>query len=76
MPDEQFSDHMRRERGRLNAEREAVFAQQQELDTKLAEINQEFQAKLPSRAKCHDKPAPDVQEQRGGHVAALGVKSC
>ena len=44
MPDEQFSDHMRRERGRLNAEREAVVAQQQELETKLAEINREFQA--------------------------------
>ena len=44
MPDEQFSDYIRRERDRLNAEREAIFTQQQQLERKLDELNRESQA--------------------------------
>jgi hypothetical protein len=44
MSDENFATFIQRERDRLNAEREAVFTQQQELENKLAEINREMQA--------------------------------
>ena len=44
MSDETFAVFMERERARLHAEREAVFTQQQELESKLAEINREMQA--------------------------------
>ena len=44
MPDERFSDVMQQERERLNREREEVFAQQRELESKLAAINREFAA--------------------------------
>ena len=44
MSDGSFADYMTRERERLHAEREAVFTQQQALETKLNEINREFAA--------------------------------
>jgi hypothetical protein len=44
MSDENFATYMQRERDRLNAEREAIFTQQQELESKLNEINREFAA--------------------------------
>ena len=44
MADENFATFMQRERDRLNAERDAVFTQQQELQTKLGEINREMAA--------------------------------
>lgn len=44
MADERFSDVMQQERERLNREREAIYAQQRELEHKLNEINREFAA--------------------------------
>lgn len=44
MADETFSTYMQRERDRLHAEREAIFTEQRQLETKLNEINREFAA--------------------------------
>ncbi len=44
MADENFATFMQRERDRLNAERDAVFTQQHELQTKFGEINREMAA--------------------------------
>lgn len=44
MAEETFEGFVARERARLNAEREAIAAQQQELETKLADINRELAA--------------------------------
>ena len=44
MPEEQFSDYVARERDRLNGERQTIVTQQRQLQTKLAEIDREFQA--------------------------------
>jgi hypothetical protein len=44
MSDGSFADYMTRERDRLHAEREAIFSEQQELETKLTAINREFAA--------------------------------
>jgi hypothetical protein len=41
---ETFQDFIASERSRLNSEREAIFAQQQQLDEQLAVINQEMHA--------------------------------
>src|SRR5688572_28710870 len=39
-----FAEYIQRDRDRLNAEREAIFTQQRELESKLAEINREMAA--------------------------------
>src|SRR5438046_4799182 len=44
MAEENFEEFVQRERGRLNSEREAIFAQQRELEKKLADIDREFAA--------------------------------
>jgi hypothetical protein len=44
MAEETFEGFVARERARLNSEREAIFTAQQELETKLAEINRELAA--------------------------------
>jgi hypothetical protein len=44
MSDGNFAEFIQRERDRLNAEREQIFDQQQELENKLAGINREMQA--------------------------------
>jgi hypothetical protein len=44
MAEETFEDFIRRERERLNAQRQAIFQQQQELDNKLADIDRELSA--------------------------------
>jgi len=44
MADMNFADFIARERERLHAEREQVFSQQQELEAKLAAINNELHA--------------------------------
>jgi len=70
------------ERDRLNAEREAIFTQQHELETKLAEINREFAAieayeaaksgKAPARKSAGTRAAPSRRgSKREGILAAL-----
>src|SRR5213080_221226 len=44
MADETFETFIARERDRLSSEREAIFTQQHELETKLSAINREFAA--------------------------------
>ena len=44
MSDDSFSDYIKRERDRLQAEREAIITQQRDLDKRLAEVNRESQA--------------------------------
>lgn len=44
MAEETFHEFIRRERERLNAERHAIFQQQQELDNKLADLDRELSA--------------------------------
>jgi hypothetical protein len=44
MADETFEMFVQRERARLHGEREAIFTQQQELETKLETINRELSA--------------------------------
>ncbi len=44
MSDESFASFIQRERDRLNSEREAIFTQQQELETKLTGLNRETAA--------------------------------
>src|SRR5258708_1927264 len=53
-----FADFIARDRDRLHAEREAVFTQQQELETKLAAINSEMRAIDAYEAAKTGKAAP------------------
>ena len=58
MPDETFATFIQRERDRLHAEREAIFTQQQELESKLAGINRELSAIDAYEAAKTGKAAP------------------
>jgi len=53
-----FETFVAKERERLNKEREAIFSQQHELETKLAEINREFAAIEAYEAAKSGKAAP------------------
>lgn len=53
-----FQAFIEKERERLNAEREAIFSQQHELETKLKEINRELTAISAYEAVKTGKPAP------------------
>ena len=66
MPDEQFSDYIRRERDRLNAEREAIRTQQRELEQQLAEIDREFQAVSAYEAAKSGKTPRQAGARRAG----------
>ena len=66
MPDEQFSDYIRRERDRLNAEREAIRTQQRELEQQLAEIDREFQAVSAYEATKSGKALRQTGARRAG----------
>ena len=58
---ETFQDFITRERERLLGERQAIFNQQQELETKLAGINREFTAIEAYESAKSGKPAPARQ---------------
>jgi hypothetical protein len=61
-----FSDFIARERERLHGERETIFNQQHELETKLAAINNELSAiDAYEKAKSGKAPAP-ARKARGG----------
>ena len=53
-----FQDYIAKERERLHAERETIFTQQHELETKLAEINREFAAVEAYEAAKSGKALP------------------
>ena len=78
-----FQDFIASDRERLSKEREAIFTQQHDLETKLAEINREFAAIEAYEAVKTGKAAPRdtgtrraPQSRRGskreGILAALG----
>src|SRR5215471_7853854 len=58
MPQETFEMFVQRERDRLHGEREAIFNQQHELESKLAAINRELAAIDAYEAAKTGKPAP------------------
>jgi hypothetical protein len=61
-----FSDFIARERERLHGERETIFNQQHEIETKLAAINNELTAiDAYERAKS-GKPVAAARQARGG----------
>jgi hypothetical protein len=53
-----LGDFIARDRARLTTEREAIFNQQHELETKLAEINREFAAIEAYESAKSGKPSP------------------
>ena len=61
-----FSDFIARDRERLHAEREQVFSQQQELETKLAAINNELRAIDAYEAAKSGKATAPARQARGG----------
>jgi hypothetical protein len=61
-----FSDFIARDRERLHAEREQIFNQQQELETKLTGINRELSAIDAYEAAKSGKTAAPVRQARGG----------
>ena len=84
---ETFQDFIARDRERLHGEREAIFAQQRELETKLAAINNELKAidayeaaktgkptlAAPGRRRNAGAPAPSRRSsKRAGILAVLG----
>ena len=69
MPEETFESFVKRERSRLQGEREAVFTQQQELEKKLVEVNRELAAiDAYERAKS-GKAAVGARPAMGGRAA-------
>lgn len=76
MADENFEMFVARERARLSGERDAIFSQQQELETKLADINRQLQAIDAYEAARSGKTAPTGQAGglRGRRRAPRGSK--
>jgi hypothetical protein len=74
--EETFEMFVQRERARLHGERDAIFTQQQELETKLAEINREFAAIDAYEAAKAGKTPPSRQRaaRRGQPRARRGSK--
>jgi hypothetical protein len=64
MSDGTFATFIQRERERLHAEREAVFTQQHELETKLVDINRELSAIDAYEAAKSGKPARAASARR------------
>jgi replication fork clamp-binding protein CrfC len=65
MEDMRFADVMRRERERLNREREAILGQQKELENKLTDINHELAAIDAYEAAKSSKAATSARQRRG-----------
>jgi hypothetical protein len=65
MADMRFADVMQQERERLHKEREQVFNQQHELESKLAEINRELGAIDAYEAAKTGKAVPAARQTRG-----------
>jgi hypothetical protein len=81
MAEQTFADFITRERERLHAEREQIFNQQHELETKLADINRELSAidayeaaktgKVPATARQPRGARARPQVRRGSKREAL-----
>ena len=68
MADMNFADFIARERERLHGERETIFNQQHELETKLAAINNELRAIDAYEAAKSGKAAVPARQARGRAV--------
>lgn len=75
MADETFEMFVQRERARLHGEREAIFTQQQELETKLVDINRQLSAIDAYEAARAGKPLPARQGRATGTRSARGTRS-
>jgi hypothetical protein len=69
-----FQDHITKERERLHAERDAIAAQQKELEQKLAGINRELRAVEAYEAAKAGKAAPRATGSRRAPQARKGSK--
>jgi hypothetical protein len=69
-----FAEFVERERARLRGEREAIFAQQQEHETKLAEINRELTAFDAYEVAKSGKLSPTPRQARTAPRARRGSK--
>jgi len=71
MADHRFSDVMREERERLNQEREAIYNQQRELESKLTALTREMDAiNAYEAAKTGKQPTAARQARGGGRTRA------
>ena len=75
MAEETFEMFVARERARLSGERDAIFTQQQELETKLAEINRELSAIDAYEAAKSGKAAPSLRRGRAGQQRGTRARS-
>lgn len=75
-----FQDHIKKERERLNMERDAILERRKALDTQLAEIDREFKAveayEAAKRGKASRQSGPRTSgsrkgSKRDGIIAAL-----
>jgi hypothetical protein len=72
MAEEQFAEFVERERARLHAERDAVLAQQKDLDAKLAALDREVSAVDAYEAAKSGKAAPSPPRARTARSAGRG----
>jgi hypothetical protein len=68
MAEQTFADFIARDRERLHAEREQIFNQQHELQTKLDEINREFAAIDAYEAAKTGKAPAAARQPRGSRA--------
>jgi hypothetical protein len=74
MADDTFETFVQRERDRLNGEREKLFNQQAEFETKLAAVNNEMRAIDAYEAAKSGKPIPQVRGSRKAPTGRRGSK--
>jgi hypothetical protein len=74
MTEETFEMFVQREQSRLHGEREAIFIQQQELETKLADINRQLSAIDAYEAARSGKPLPARQTRSTGTRRPRGAR--
>ena len=70
MADETFATFIEHERARLHTEREAIFTQQQDLETKLAGINRELSAIDAYEAAKTGKPVTTTRRAPTGRAGS------
>jgi len=75
MADDRFADVMKQERERLQRERDAIYNQQRELESKLKDINREFAAiEAYEAAKTGKQAAAQQRGTRGRRQARRGSR--
>ena len=72
MAEDSFADFVARERQRLQAEREQIFNQQHQLQTKLDDINREFAAIDAYESAKSGKTPATTRQSRGARARPQG----